>query len=73
MLVKQLGEVIKARRKELRITQPHLAELAEISINTLNKLEGGKGNPSCKVVNKIADVLGLECVIKVKNNITEVL
>jgi len=71
MLVKQLGEIIKARRKELRITQPHLADLAEISINTLNKLERGKGNPSYKVVNKLADVLGLECVIKVKTNITE--
>ena len=31
MLVKSLGEAIKNRRKELDITQPHLAELAQIS------------------------------------------
>jgi DNA-binding XRE family transcriptional regulator len=41
MLVKQVGENIRRRRKELIITQPHLAELAEISTNTLYKLERG--------------------------------
>ncbi len=46
MLVKDLGEAIKNRRKELDVTQPHLAELAQISINTLYKLEKGRGNPS---------------------------
>mgnify|MGYP000217808756 FL=1 len=39
MLVKDFGEAIKNRRKELAITQPHLSELAQISINTLYKLE----------------------------------
>jgi transcriptional regulator with XRE-family HTH domain len=59
MLVKQVGEQIKIRRKELKITQPHLAELAEISTNTLYKLERGQGNPSLSVLCKLADVLGM--------------
>ena len=42
MLVRQLGEIIKKRRKELKITQPYLAELAEISTNSLYKLECGQ-------------------------------
>ena len=42
MLVGQLGETIRKRRKELNITQPHLAQLAGISTNTLYKLERGK-------------------------------
>ena len=67
MLVKHLGETIKSRRKELSITQPHLAELAQISTNTLYKLERGQGNPSMDVLNKLAEVLGLELVLKVKN------
>lgn len=67
MLAKQLGEVIKNRRKELAITQPHLAELAKVSTNTLSKLERGQGNPSLEVVNKLAEVLGMELVMKVKN------
>ncbi|MDR2840648.1 MAG: helix-turn-helix domain-containing protein, partial [Paludibacter sp.] len=54
MLVKQFGEIIKTRRKELKITQPHLAELAAISTNTLYKLERGQGNPSLEVLEKLA-------------------
>ena len=67
MLVKTLGEIIKNRRKELGITQPHLAELAKVSTNTLYKLERGQGNPSLDVVNKLAEVLGMELSLKVKN------
>ncbi|MBN2772710.1 MAG: helix-turn-helix transcriptional regulator [Prolixibacteraceae bacterium] len=66
MLVKQLGETIKKRRKELSITQPHLAELANISTNTLYKLERGQGNPSLEVLNKLAEVLGMEITLEVK-------
>ncbi|MDR0799868.1 MAG: helix-turn-helix domain-containing protein [Dysgonamonadaceae bacterium] len=66
MLVKQLGETIKARRKELKITQPHLAELAEISTNTLYKLERGQGNPSLDVLGKLAEVVGMEIKLDVK-------
>ncbi|HUX54735.1 MAG TPA: helix-turn-helix domain-containing protein [Williamwhitmania sp.] len=66
MLVKHLGETIKSRRKELSITQPHLAELAQISTNTLYKLERGYGNPSLDVLNKLAEVLGLELKLEVK-------
>lgn len=66
MLVVNLGEVIKTRRKELGITQPHLAELAQISVNTLYKLERGYGNPSFEVLNKLAEVLGLELTLDVK-------
>lgn len=55
-----LGLAIKERRKQLGITQPHLAELAGVSINTLYKLERGQGNPSLEVIGKIAEVLGFE-------------
>lgn len=68
MLAKHLGETIKERRKELGITQPHLAELAQISINTLYKLEKGQSNPSLEVVNKLAEVLGMELKLEVKRN-----
>lgn len=66
MLVKELGAAIKKRRKEVGIIQPHLAELAKISVNTLYKLEKGQGNPSFEVVNKLADVLGMEISFEVK-------
>jgi y4mF family transcriptional regulator len=66
MLAKDLGEDVKNRRKELGITQPHLAELAEISVNTLYKLEKGESNPSLEVLNKLAEVLGMELSLSVK-------
>ena len=71
MLVKNFGETIKHRRKELRITQPHLAELAKVSTNTLYKLERGQGNPSLDVLNKLADVLGMEIKLEVKKHKAE--
>lgn len=66
MLVKILGETLKKRRKELHITQPHLAELANVSTNTLYKIERGQGNPSLEVLNKLAEVLGMELTLAVK-------
>ena len=71
MLVKELGETIRNRRKELSITQPHLAELAKVSTNTLYKLERGQGNPSLEVLNKLAEVLGMELTLKVKRSISK--
>lgn len=68
MLVRTLGETIKKRRKELSITQPHLAELANVSTNTLYKLERGQGNPSLDVLNKLAEVLGMELTLEVKRS-----
>lgn len=61
----QIGETIKRRRKELGFTQPHLAELAGISTNTLYKLERGQSNPSLEVLNKLAEVLGMEIRLEV--------
>ncbi len=65
MLANQIGESVKSRRKELGITQPHLAELSKISTNTLYKLERGQGNPSLDILNKLAEVLGMELKLKV--------
>ena len=66
MSIHHLGEYLKNRRKALGITQPHLAELAQISTNTLYKLERGQGNPSLEVLNKLTEVLGLELKLEVK-------
>ena len=61
-----LGENIKKRRKILSITQEHLAELADVSVNTLYKIERGENNPSWQTVEKILTVLGLELNIDIK-------
>jgi y4mF family transcriptional regulator len=62
----RVGQAIRDRRKELGITQPHLAEVAGVSTNTLYKLEKGQGNPTLDVLNKLAEVLGMELKLEVK-------
>ena len=62
-----VGKSIKERRKTLRVTQPQVAELADISVNTLYKIERGQANPTLETLTKIADVLGMEVILQVKN------
>lgn len=66
MLVQQIGEAIKSRRKELDITQPHLAELAGVSTNSLYKIERGQANPTLETLLQLAEVLGMEFKLQVK-------
>ena len=66
MLVFEIGKQIKERRDTLGITQPDLAEMAGISVNTLYKIETGQANPTVKVLNKIAEILGMELTLTVK-------
>jgi transcriptional regulator with XRE-family HTH domain len=66
MSFNEIGKEIKERRKTLRITQPTLAEMSEISVNTLYKIERGQSNPTLKVLFKLANVLGMEIKLEVK-------
>ncbi len=61
-----IGSQIKMRRKVLRISQRELADFAEISVNTLYKIERNQGNPTLEVLEKIADVLGMEVCLNIK-------
>lgn len=56
----ELKDVMKERRKYLRITQLDLAEMAQVGLATIKDIERGKGNPRLDTVKKILDILGLE-------------
>jgi len=66
MEILSLGKTIMERRKDLGITQARLAELADVNINTLYKLERGQTNPTLEVLVRIADILGMELKLEVK-------
>jgi len=51
----------------LNVTQETLAELSGVSPRTLKQFESGKGNPTLQTLNKLADALGLELCMKVKD------
>ncbi|MAZ27111.1 MAG: transcriptional regulator [Cytophagaceae bacterium] len=61
-----IGKIIQQRREHMRITQEQLAEMADIGIITLYKIETGQANPTLQSMQKITDVLGLEITLQVK-------
>ena len=67
MHFEELIKVIKERREVLMVTQETLAELSGVGLRTLKQFESGKGNPTLLTLSKLADVLGMEVGLKVKN------
>jgi transcriptional regulator with XRE-family HTH domain len=59
-------ETLKSRRVELRVTQEALAEISGVGLRTLKQFESGKGNPTLQTVQKLADALGLELSLTIK-------
>ena len=58
---------IKERREMLKVTQEGLSELSGVGLRTIKQFESGKGNPTLQTLQKIADLLGLEVTLKLKN------
>ncbi|MFV8344362.1 helix-turn-helix domain-containing protein [Flavobacterium sp. XS2P39] len=63
----ELIKTIKERREVLQVTQETLAELSGVGLRTLKQFESGKGNPTLLTLSKLADVLGMEVSLNVKN------
>ena len=67
MYFEELIKTIKTRRQMLQVTQEALAELSGVGLRTLKQFESGKGNPTLLTVQKLADVLGMEVCLQLKN------
>jgi transcriptional regulator with XRE-family HTH domain len=67
MHFEELIKIIKERRDSLNVTQESLAQLSGVGLRTLKQFESGKGNPTLHTLNKLADVLGLEVSLRLKN------
>lgn len=59
--------IIKDRRSLLGLTQQDLADYTGLSVRMIKGIESGKGNPSVGNLAKIADILGLEISLSVKD------
>ena len=66
MDMKEIGKIIKERRKHLGVNQQTLADLASVGLNTLVAIERGDGNPQLSTLLSILDTLGLQMDIKLK-------
>jgi transcriptional regulator with XRE-family HTH domain len=67
MLEGSIYKKIKERRTLLGITQQDLADISGVALRTIKQIETGKGNPSIKTLDKIADVLGMYIDLVIKN------
>ena len=66
MDAKEIGIIIKERRKHLGVNQQTLADLAGVGLNTLVAIERGEGNPHLSTMLTVFDTLGLQMDIKLK-------
>lgn len=66
MNTKEIGTIIKERRKHLGVNQQTLADLAGVGLNTLVAIERGEGNPQLNTLLTILDTLGLQMDINLK-------
>ncbi len=67
MHLEELIATIKERREVMKVTQRGLAELSGVGLRTLKQFESGKGNPTLQTLQKLADVLGMEICLKIKD------
>ena len=53
----QLGERIRQKRKDSHLSQETFAEKADISVNTVSRIEGGQAAMSVEIFAKLVEVL----------------
>ena len=61
-----LAQIIKTRRKQLKITQVDLAELSDISTRQLSDIETAQVSTTIDTLSKICETLGLSIDLKIK-------
>ena len=61
-----ISQIIKDRHLQLELTQQDLADYTELSLRIIKSIEAGKGNPTFSTLSKIAELLGLEIIMQVK-------
>lgn len=61
---KSFGEAIRKRRKTLGYTQGFLAEFSGFSISFISDLERGKATAELEKAIYLANILGLDCILK---------
>lgn len=71
--VTEIGKSLRQRRELLGLLQPQLSSIAGVSTRTIQLVESGKANPSLNTILQLADVLGMniQLVLKDTRNIAK--
>ena len=62
----KIASIIKSRRTELRLSQQDVSEMSGVALRSVNSLESGRASMNLKNLAAIADVLGLELTLTIK-------
>lgn len=54
-----IGQEIRKRRQELRLTQQSLADISGVSVRMIKSIEGNYANPSIRTIEKLLKSLNL--------------
>lgn len=66
MKIEDVGAAVRARRRQLGVSQRDLAEIAGVSEHTVSDLESGKANPTWVVLTDVLTPLGLELTVRLR-------
>lgn len=66
-----IGQEIRKRRQELRLTQQTLADISGVSVRMIKSIEGNYANPSIRTVEKLLKSLNLSLEIVETRTILE--
>ena len=61
---KSFGRAIRQRRKELGYTQSFIADFSGLSVSFISDLENGKSTAALGKAIFLANLLGLDCILK---------
>lgn len=64
MNTKEIGNLIRRRRRELGIDQQRAARHTGLSVHTWSDVESGKGNPTLETLVLMLDALGLSLEVR---------
>ena len=62
----ELGELIRARRRELGLTQTELAEVSDTNLRFVSELERGKPTARLETVMRVLATLGIQLEARVR-------
>jgi len=60
----RLGTVIRRRRREQRLTQTNLADLADLSVVFVNEVERGKPTAQVGLILRVLQTLGIDLIAR---------
>lgn len=63
---KDIGKLIRARRKESGITQQKAAGMCNVGVRFFSELENGKPTLEMAMVMKVLEAFGFQCVIRAR-------